>query len=177
MNNYTYSNELYHYGVLGMKWGVRHDPRKAYSKGVRKIQKLEAKSAKRDEKARAVSARSSARAARYRLKAAKATNIYRGGTLGTRILNKIIPGRAERAARRSGKYEYKAQKIESKIARNKGLSQRYERKAEKFYKKMDKIFANTPTSQLNSQDVEYAKRYAQTIMERERAREIKRGVY
>jgi len=52
-------NELYHYGVLGMKWGIR----RAYNKGTtynyrshgqkkyqKKVNKLEAKLAKRDKK-------------------------------------------------------------------------------------------------------------------------------
>lgn len=33
-------NELMHYGVLGMKWGVRKDPSKTYAKVARKLNKL-----------------------------------------------------------------------------------------------------------------------------------------
>lgn len=34
---------LAHYGVLGMKWGVRHDPQRAYIKATNKYNKLEKK--------------------------------------------------------------------------------------------------------------------------------------
>lgn len=35
------STELYHYGVLGMKWGVRKDPDRAYTKASNKLRKLD----------------------------------------------------------------------------------------------------------------------------------------
>ena len=43
MTNYILTNdgELKHYGVVGMKWGVRKDPAKAYFKAHKKLRKLE----------------------------------------------------------------------------------------------------------------------------------------
>lgn len=35
---------LAHYGVLGMKWGVRHDPKKAYARATKKYNRLKKKS-------------------------------------------------------------------------------------------------------------------------------------
>lgn len=55
---YTDSEYLAHYGVLGMKWGVRKDPSKAYGKAIKKKNTLkkkavdyEVKSAKTRQKA------------------------------------------------------------------------------------------------------------------------------
>lgn len=42
--------ELYHYGVKGMKWGVRRDPSKAYVKASKKRANLEKKYAKTTKK-------------------------------------------------------------------------------------------------------------------------------
>lgn len=44
--NDTPDNELMHYGVLGMKWGIRRDRGRAYTKAKKKMDKLDQKAEK-----------------------------------------------------------------------------------------------------------------------------------
>lgn len=56
----NYDHELYHYGVKGMKWGVKKDPQKAYEKASAKLQKLDAKVEKQAARAERKAARADA---------------------------------------------------------------------------------------------------------------------
>ena len=56
---------LAHYGVLGMKWGVRHDPKKAYQKATNKRDKLVKRAYKKTEKAKKAVAKTPSRAMRW----------------------------------------------------------------------------------------------------------------
>ena len=61
MNNYNEQDYLAHYGVLGMRWGVRHDRRKAYAKATKKKDRLNAKAAKATAKAKKATAHTPSR--------------------------------------------------------------------------------------------------------------------
>lgn len=118
-----YSSELYHYGVLGMKWGIRRgNATKAYAKASKKLTKLD----KKVDKAEAL-----ARKRRGQVDAAAASFFS--------------------TKRSIAKAETRSKKASAKAAiRN--------RKAERWYKSMEKVFANTDIS-MTKEQVAMGKRY------------------
>lgn len=123
----NYKHELYHYGVLGMKWGVRRGKtEKAYAKASKKLNKLDKKVTKAEFKSH-----------KKMVKVDKSAS------------NMFV------SDRRLAKRETKAKRAASKAAvRN--------RKAERWYKSMEKTFANTDIS-LTSEQIAMGQRYVENL--------------
>ena len=104
---------LAHYGVIGMKWGVRHDPKGAYSKAAKKADKLQKK------------------AATAHRKAARAQTKARTSRFGITDTGRTV---WENRQIKAGKMNRKADKAT--------------KKAEKWIRSMNKVFADIPLSEL-----------------------------
>ena len=120
-----YTHELYHYGVIGMKWGVRRgNTTKAYEKASKKLSKLDAKVDKAEALARKRKGQADAAAA-------------------SRFISK----------KKTAKYEGKAKQASARAAVRL-------RKAERWYKSMEKTFADTGVS-MSKEQIAMGKRYVE----------------
>lgn len=129
---------LEHYGVLGMKWGVRKDPQKAYQKSMNKLKKLDKKVQKRE-----------AKSAKFALKSAKKEEkAFR--TSSDRKYRKQTR-KALRYKRKSANQAYKSKKATAK--------------AKAWVNSMNDYLADVKVSDISSEDIAIGRTYAVKVLE------------
>lgn len=133
------SSYIEHYGVLGMKWGVRKDPQRAYSKSMRKLDKLD----KKAEKKRFT-------AEKYKAKSDKRS--YQAMITANESRHRKLAMKSRKLLADSSKANFKAAK--------------YERKARKWVQAMNKNFADVKISEFTAEEVSLGKRYSVELFER-----------
>lgn len=131
---------LEHYGVLGMKWGVRKDPQRAYSKSISKLGTLDKKAAKKRYKAE-----------RKLAKAEK--SLYKAERTGSDAKYAKLNRKGRKLKAKSAKLNYKAAK--------------YEKRARKWVSQMNKTFEGVKVSDISAEQRSLGKRYCLELMERD----------
>lgn len=129
-------DEIKHYGVIGMKWGVRRNPSKAFAKSSMKADKLNTRRKKDFAKSQVTSAKSSKAFSKIAVAQAKGAD-----------KNKID--------KLTAKYEKTAYKNQ-KASRESGKSRD---KADRWIRSMSRSFRKVNVSQISEKDLEIGKNY------------------
>lgn len=156
-------NELYHYGVLGMKWGIRKDRKtgerkhanEAYAKASNKLRKLDSKITKQNQKTSAKLDET------MKLEYKRDNSRYKSKNAWTQW------GRN----RNEKKYEkLKKEAFNAKIKYEKAVlkTEKASEKAQNWYKQMEKTFANITLTDVNPADIDLGRTYAAIILEASR---------
>lgn len=131
MNDQDY---LAHYGVVGMKWGVRKNPSKAYTKAVKKKNKLQSKALDKTNKS-------------------------------------IKKEKQASKTLRKAKTEKELKKAQRKIWKAEDLSiqsKHLQKKAMKWQKQMDKVFADYDVNRVKKETVLKGEKFVYELTKKER---------
>ena len=167
INEYVNDNYLAHYGVLGMKWGIRRgNVGKAYSKAVAKRDKLNQKvELARKDYTKAQIKNSSRVVKKYQSLQAEADKLQRKadkkkyGFFSNPNKAAKLQVKADRAQYKANKYKSRAEKRALNETEAKGKYARAQRKAEKWVKAMDRTFTNQIMSQIDAGSINKGAEY------------------
>jgi hypothetical protein len=163
MNN----NELYHYGVLGMKWGVhKNGASYTYAKASIKKDKLNKRATKLQNKAdKAAYKEATGIKAKYQKKQAKADKAaYKAekkqySLFATNNSYQKAAAKAEKLQFKANKYKYRAEKQAAKSTAANAKALKAAKKYDKFTKKMNKVFTEDLMKSVDSTAISNAKAY------------------
>lgn len=148
-------DHLEHYGVVGMKWGVRKDPDRAFGKGLSKITKYDAKARKYASKNGPGRYKKIAKLqkqnAKYMKRMAKAERKGNTGDYGKYSAKKM-------------QNDTKLAKLNSKVAKYQAKEAKYQKKAAKVAKAMSRVnWSGVNMSSVNQSQLDIGKRYTSDL--------------
>ena len=141
---------LAHYGVKGMKWGVRKNPDRAYAKSVNKLRKLDKKQARVDKK-------------RQKLTKKTSKMIKKSNQLMNKAEKQVSDRKAMKLYGKSRKVSRKAQKLSKKAVKFDRKDKKIQKKGKKWVDSMNKPFSETKLSNVSAKDIAYGKKRAVEI--------------
>lgn len=135
---------LAHYGVLGMKWGVRKNPAKAYAKAMAKTDRLRKKASGKYAR-RLLSASKKSRKAN--IKSAKASKKY------LKAINNPFTSKSKLTdlSLNKDKAQAKAAQVQAKTDKALSSTAKFAKKEIKWNRAVDKAFKDFDTNQLKKQ--------------------------
>lgn len=162
--------DIQHYGVLGMKWGVRHDPAKAYSKATVKREKLENDvTTARDKYLKSSAKANSGVSIKYQKKQAKASKLQakadkkKYGLFTNASKAAKLQVKADRAQYKANKYKARYEKRNANKAKAEHDYTKAQRKAERWINHMDKTFEGYSMSELSQKNTDAGAKFVKKI--------------